>query len=85
MNRKKKATFFSAAQRALRTVLYFVFDCVMRICLAAVYFLMVAPIGVFLKIIGKDPLDKKIRKKLPTYWIMKKTAPSSGEKLFSQY
>jgi|TARA_Y100000310_G_C20519320_1_gene732857 hypothetical protein len=39
------------------------------IVMAAVFFLVVTPIGLFMRIMGKDLLNKKYEKKKETYWI----------------
>ena len=38
-----------------------------RIILAAMFFLMIFPIGILLKIFGKDSMDRKLDKKADTY------------------
>ena len=39
-----------------------------RLVLAAVYFVVMTPIGLLLKLTGKDMLDRKIDKNANTYW-----------------
>ena len=45
------------------------------IALGAIYFFVVTPIGVFMRLIGKDLLQIKINKKTLSYW--KQRYPSS--------
>lgn len=40
-----------------------------RIILALIYFLIITPIAIVMKIFGKDPLDRKIDKGKASYWI----------------
>lgn len=56
-----------------------------RIILLLVFFLIFTPIGLVLKLLGKDLLDRKIEKDKETYWHQKdKQAfdPRSFERLF---
>jgi apolipoprotein N-acyltransferase len=45
-----------------------------RILLCMVFYLMITPIAVFMRVLGKDPLGRKIDKNAITYW--KKREPS---------
>ena len=48
----------------------------------AVFFLVVTPIGIVMKLMGKDLLNKKHNKKKQTYWIKRKTSPGSMKRQF---
>ncbi len=37
--------------------------------LAGVYYLVLTPIGLVMRAIGRDPLDRAIRRDTPTYWV----------------
>ena len=39
------------------------------IVVGIVYFLVVTPIGIVMRILGKDLLNQKFNKKIKTYWI----------------
>ena len=39
------------------------------IVMSIIFFLAITPIGLLMKILGKDLLNKKINKKKNTYWI----------------
>ena len=52
------------------------------IVMGVVFFLVVTPIGIVMKLIGKDLLNKKHNKKKETYWIKRKTSPGSMKRQF---
>ena len=52
------------------------------VVMGVVFFLVITPIGLFMKIIGKDLLKKKYDKKKNTYWINKYENMSSMKKQF---
>jgi len=37
--------------------------------LAAVYYLVVTPIGLAMRVVGRDPLNRQFDRSAPTYWI----------------
>ncbi len=39
-----------------------------RILLAFVFFVVLAPIALFMRVIGKDPLERRRDRSRPTYW-----------------
>jgi hypothetical protein len=43
------------------------------IALAAVYYLALAPIGLTMRLFGRDPLSRKLEPGAPTYWTPRKT------------
>ncbi|KAB2880332.1 hypothetical protein F9K33_05875 [bacterium] len=53
---------------------------VSRIILTIMFFILFAPIGLFMRLIRNDILDKKINRKLPSYWFKKEHTPFSKEK-----
>ena len=56
-----------------------------RVLLGLFYYLVLTPIGVILRISGKDLLDQKIDRDAPTYWKKREQTasdPSSFERLF---
>lgn len=55
-----------------------------RVVLTTAYFLLMAPLGRLLKLMGKDLLDERIRKDVPTYW-KKHDAGGDGERYKRQF
>jgi len=53
-----------------------------KIMMTILYFLFFTPISIFLKIIGKDLLDKRIDKSRTSYWIERETQPQSMKNQF---
>ncbi len=52
------------------------------IVMGIVYFLVVTPIGLFMRFLGKDLLKKDKVKNVPTYWIKRDKQKSSMKKQF---
>ena len=52
------------------------------IVMGVVFFLVVTPIGIMMKIIGKDLINKKINKNIKTYWLNRKKAVGSMKRQF---
>lgn len=52
------------------------------IVMAIVFFLVVTPTGFFMKILGKDLLNKKYNKNEKSYWIKRKNLKSSMRNQF---
>ena len=52
------------------------------IVMIVVFFLVVTPIGIIMKIFGKDLINKKINKDTKTYWINRKKSTSSMKRQF---
>ena len=50
--------------------------------MSAVFFLVVTPIGIVMKIMGKDLLKKKYDKKKKTYWIKRDTSIGTMKRQF---
>lgn len=42
---------------------------VSRIILVITFFIAVLPIGILMRILGKDPMERKLDPQAPTYWI----------------
>ena len=47
------------------------------IVMAVIYFTVVTPTGMMLKLFGKDVLDKKINHETESYWKVRNSAPNS--------
>ena len=52
------------------------------VIMGAVFFLVVTPIGIVMRTIGKDLINKKHDKKKETYWITRKTSIGSMKRQF---
>ncbi|MDB4665280.1 SxtJ family membrane protein [Verrucomicrobia bacterium] len=52
--------------------------------LAAIYFGVITPIGLGLRLCGKDPMTRKLNRQFDSYWIPRK-APDNSEQYFRQY
>ena len=56
-----------------------------RVILILVYYFILSPIGLVMRLFGKDPLDRNIDKKIETYWIDRKSAINLKEQLRRQF
>ena len=54
-----------------------------RILLAFVFFVVLAPIALFMRIIGKDPLERRRDRRRPTYWRTRE--PAEPDRLTRPY
>ena len=52
------------------------------VVMSVVFFLVITPIGLFMKIIGKDLLKKRYDKKKATYWIIRGKPVSTMKQQF---
>ena len=52
------------------------------VVMGLVYFLVVAPVGIFMRILGKDLLNKNKIKSASTYWIKRSKQQSTMKKQF---
>lgn len=56
-----------------------------RIILALIYSIFVTPIAIVMKVIGRDPLNRKIDKKETSHWIKHATVKATKENLEKQF
>ena len=68
---------------ALAYALYPVGLLVSTLLLGLIYFMVLTPIGLWLRLRGRDPLDKWIDRDVKTYW--RKHTPTKIERYFEQY
>ncbi len=40
-----------------------------HVLMAAIYYLILTPVGLFFRIIGRDPLDRKLDRSATSYWV----------------
>ncbi len=52
------------------------------IVMAIIFFLIVTPTGIFMKILRRDILRAKYNKKMDSYWIKKEKSPSTMKQQF---
>jgi hypothetical protein len=52
-----------------------------RVILTAVFFLVVVPIGLLMRLFGRDPLHRELSGEAPTYWIRKQYQDDSPRRL----
>ena len=52
------------------------------VVMGAVFFLVVTPIGIVMRTMGKDLINKKYNKKKETYWITRRTSIGSMKRQF---
>jgi len=60
----------------------FVGGIVSKVIMFILYFGVFTPVSIFLKILGKDLLGKKVDKSKETYWIKRETQPLSMKNQF---
>jgi len=60
----------------------FIGGIVSKVILFIIYFGLFTPISLLLKLMGKDPLNKKIDKSQKSYWIDRDTQPQSMKNQF---
>ena len=60
----------------------FMGNIISKVILLILFFLLFTPVSFILKIMGKDLLKKKSGRHLDTYWIERKTQPTSMKKQF---
>jgi len=56
-----------------------------RVLLTLVFFLVVTPIGVIMRSIGKDPLKRTPDRSLGTYWLKRDDSESMGDRMTRYY
>ena len=56
-----------------------------RLILIVVYYVLLTPIGLIMRVFGKDPLDKKIDKDVDSYWIDRSEIVVTKETLEKQF
>lgn len=56
-----------------------------QVILVVLFYLVITPLGLILKIFGKDLLDLKIEKNKNSYWVPRKVAHKSKESYRKQF
>ena len=75
------AILYPMALRPLKKILDFIILSIGRIIntvsLMIVFYLIFAPIGIFLRILGRDLLHERIDKRAVSYWVRRRDEPPS--------
>jgi hypothetical protein len=83
------AYFWTAPLRPLNVVWHRVglllFSVVNPIVMAVVFFATVAPIGLLMRLFGKDPLRLKMDRDASTYWLERNPPGPAGEQMKNQF
>jgi len=56
-----------------------------RAVLIIIYYILVTPTAIIMKIFGKDPLNRKICKNESSYWVKRQTIKSTKDQLEKQF
>ena len=56
-----------------------------RVILTVLFYLVVTPMGLITRIMGKDILDQRIQKERPSYWNYRRDEAKSKESYLNQY
>jgi hypothetical protein len=56
-----------------------------KVILGLIYFFIVTPIGLFMRMFGKDPLNRSFDKRASTYWIDRKAVKADRTQLEKQF
>ena len=67
---------------ALAVVLGFIMT---RVILTITYYLIITPIGLLLRLFGKDPMQRRLDPEAPSYWIKKTYDAPAKERLEKYY
>jgi hypothetical protein len=53
--------------------------------LALIFFGVIMPIGLILRVLGRDPMRKLLDRSASTYWIARPTKPTDSQRYFRQF
>lgn len=67
---------------ALAVVLGFVMT---RVILSVVFYLIMTPIGLIMRLLGKDPMERTLKPEDSSYWIKKEYRDDSGARMEKYY
>lgn len=56
-----------------------------HLLLAAIFFGVIMPIGLILRVLGRDPMRKSFDRSASTYWIARPTEPTDSKRYFRQF
>ena len=55
-----------------------------HVLLAIVWYLVITPVGLVMRLLGRDPLERRFEREAPTYWVDHRE-PQNVEEYFRQY
>ncbi len=58
---------------------------VSHLLLAVIFFGVIMPIGLILRVLGRDPMRKMLDRSATTYWIARPTEPTDSQRYFRQF
>lgn len=58
---------------------------VSHLLLASIFFGVIMPIGLILRVLGRDPMRKAFDRSAATYWIARPTEPTDSQRYFRQF
>ncbi len=56
-----------------------------HLLLASIFFGVIMPIGLILRVLGRDPMRKAFDRSATTYWIARPTEPTDSQRYFRQF
>jgi hypothetical protein len=68
----------------MMTVTYPIGWTVSNLILMLVYYLVLTPTGVIMRLVGRDPMQRELERDVPTYWVPRET-DRSPSRYFRQY
>jgi hypothetical protein len=77
-----KPSLFSGFYKVWTKIGEFIGGIISKIIMFILYFGLFTPVSIFLKILGKDLLNKKIDKSKNSYWIERESQPQSMKNQF---
>ncbi len=58
---------------------------VSHVILAVVYYLVITPIGLIMRLVGYDPMKRRFDPEATTYWVAREEAPVEAKRYFRQF
>ncbi len=58
---------------------------VSHVILAAVYYLVLTPVGLVMRVVGYDPMKRRFDREAPSYWIARDPAGAEAKRYFRQF
>ena len=57
---------------------------VSHLAMAAVYYVAVTPIGLVMRLVGRDPMERQLDRERATYWV-ERTRDGDADRYFRQF
>jgi len=68
--------------RIFKKITHIIGELITGFLLAVIFYIIITPFGLIMRIFGKDPLDKRIEKDRDSYWLDKDAVETNYEKQF---